>query len=265
MTWMKSIHFFFMLLFCLSTMAQELSTVLDETLLLKAEKFIGVDEFENLYYSNGNILYRKTPKKIFSYSNVELGRLTAVNIQNPFKIILFYADFNAVIILDNNLNELSEKIDFTQETLFNNVMFVTGSSQNNIWLYADDNKLHLYDYRHLSEVLQTQPITFYNSNFLPNKVTSTYKKVWILSENNIMEFNEYGVFTRSYAAEKADDIFPFQRGFIYTSEGSLFYQNQNERIPVLLDYENDLKSMYINKSAIYIYDGSKVYRYQIKQ
>ena len=262
---MKSIQFFFMLLFCLSTRAQELSTVLDQAIPLKADKFIGVDEFESLYYTNDNILYRKTSKKTFSYSNVELGRLSAVNIQNPFKIILFYADFNAVIILDNNLNELSEKIDFTQETLFNNVIFVTGSSQNNIWLYADDNKLHLYDYRHLSEVLQTQPITFYDLNFQPIKVVSTYKKVWILTEKNVMEFNEYGIYTRSYPVEKADNIFPFQKGFIYTSQGSLFYQYQDENIPVLLDYKNNLKSIYINKSSIFIYDGSKVYRYQIKE
>ena len=57
---------------------------------------------------------KKTPKKTFSYSNIELGKLSMVNIQNPFKIILFYADFNTAILLDNNLNELTQKLDFTK-------------------------------------------------------------------------------------------------------------------------------------------------------
>lgn len=239
--------------------------MLDGTVPLEAEKFIGVDEFKSMYYINGNILYKKTAKKIFSYSNISLGQLSAVNIQNPFKIILFYADFNAVMILDNNLNELTEKIDFTQETLFNNVNFVTGSSQNNIWLYADDNKLHLYDYRHLSVVLQTQPMTFYDSTFLPRTIVSTYKKVWVLSKNRVLEFNEYGIYTRSYTLKKINYIFPFQQGFIYTSDGSLFYQHQDEAIPVLMDYENEVESIYVNSSNIFIYDGTKVYQYQIKQ
>ena len=89
--------------------AQDLSTEFKTTYDLDAEVFVGVDEFKSIYYINENILYKKTAEKLFSYSNVELGKLSMVNIQNPFKIILFYADFNTAIILDNNLNELTQQ------------------------------------------------------------------------------------------------------------------------------------------------------------
>ena len=245
--------------------AQDLSTEFKATYDLDAEVFVGVDEFKSIYYINENILYKKTAEKLFSYSNVELGKLSMVNIQNPFKIILFYADFNTAIILDNNLNELTQKLDFTKETKVNNVSFVTAASQTNLWLYADDNKLHLYNYQLLKEIFQTQPITFYNQSFLPENIVSTYKYIWILSKNGVLEFNEYGVFIRAYNIKNADHIFPFQKGFIYVLGGSLFYNDLTKFIPLELDHKAKTVSTYINSSNIFIYDGSQVYEYQIKR
>ena len=258
----------FFLLLCLqftAMNAQGLSTEFKATFNLEAETFVGVDEFKSTYYINENILYKKTAEKLFSYSNVELGKLSRVNIQNPFKIILFYADFNTAIILDNNLNELTQKLDFTKETLVNNVSFVTAASQNNLWLYADDNKLHLYNYQLQKDLLQTQPITFYNNTFVPENIVSTYKYIWILSKNGVLEFNEYGVFIRAYNIKNADHIFPFQNGFIYVLDGSLFYNDLTKFIPIELDHKAAMISTYINSSNIFIYDGSKVHEYQIKR
>lgn len=262
---MRRIFFFFILLYSISLKSQELTTGLIAEIPLEAQSFVGVDEFNSLYYINENILYKKTSKKIFSYSNIELGALRSVNIQNPFKIILFYADFNAVIILDNNLNELTQRIDFTQETKFNNVTQVTGSSQNNIWLYADDNKLHLYDYLQYSEVLQTQATTFYDPEFHIKNLTSTYKKVWILSENSVIEFNEYGIYTQTYELDKPKHIFPFQKGFIYITGDSYFYQKPDASVKINLEYDGLIHSRYVNSSNIFIYDGKVVYQYQIKR
>jgi len=260
---MKSILFITFCFFSLALQSQELTTELHTNKALEADSFIGVDEFESMYYIKENILYKKTSKQLFSYSNVGLGKLNSVNIQNPFKVILFYADFNAAIILDNNLNELTQKIDFTKETLFNNVAFVTGASQNNLWLYADDNKLHLYDYRNYAEVLQTQPTTFYDPNFLPKNITSTYKKIWILSVNSVLEFNEYGIYTKSFDLKEVEQIFSFQKGFIFFKKRKFFYQESSRIVPIRLDFEGRIESIYINSAYIFIFDGKTVYQYQI--
>ena len=245
--------------------SQELNAVFHAKFPLEAQEFVGIDDFQSIYYINDDILYKKSSTKDFSFSNIESGALSSVHIQNPFKIILFYADFNAVITLDNNLNELTQRIDFTKETLFNNVTFVTGSSQNNLWLYADDNKLHLYDYQREKEVLQTQAMTFYDSFFQPKGIISTYKKVWILTENNVLEFNEYGIFTQSYELKGLEYIFPFQKGFIYVQNGLFFYQNQTSSVPIQLDHDLNVKNISVNRSSIFLYDGMTVYEYQIKR
>lgn len=244
--------------------SQEIAAQLRSTIPLEAEVFVGIDEFQNLYYLNNNILYKKTKDNIFSYSNISLGKITMVNIQNPFKLILFFADFNAVIILDNNLNELTETIDFTRETLFNNVKFVSGSSQNNIWLYADDNKLHLYDYQNLSEQTQTQPITFYEEQFIPKTMISTYKNVWVLSDSGVFQFNEYGIFIDSVEMTGIDFIFPFQKGFVFAEASSFYYQNGKERHPIILIHDYLIKDISVNNTSISLYDGQYVYQYELK-
>ena len=262
---MKRLIILLLCLQCMTVNAQDFYAELQAEYDLEAEHFIGVDEFNNLYYVNENILYKKTSKKLFSYSNVDLGKLSRVNIQNPFKIILFYADFNTAIILDNNLNELTQKIDFTSETKVNNVLFITDASQNNLWLYADDNKLHLYNYQLGKEILQTQATTFYNISFTPKNIVSTYKHIWILADNGVLEFNEYGVYTRAYNIKDGEQIFPFQKGFMYTLDGSLFYNDLTKFIPIALNRKTVNNGTYINSSNIFIYEGSKLYEYPIKR
>jgi hypothetical protein len=239
------------------------SKLVSET-TLNAEEFVGADELGNLFYTENQVFYRKSGQRIFSFSNVDLGELTAVDMGNPFKILLFYRDFNSVIILDNNLNELSQRLDFTGETQFNNVLFVGNSSQNNIWLYADDNKLHLYNYETLSEELQTQATTFYEPDFLALGVVSTFKRVWIQSESEALEFNEYGNYVRTYELEEADRIFPFQKGILVLRDGKFEYFSDRESRKVELDYKGYMKNVSVSGSSLFIYDGKKVTQYQLR-
>ncbi len=212
------------------------SSLVSET-ALDAEQFIGADELGNLFFMENQVFYRKSGQRIFSFSNIDLGAITAVDVGNPFKILLFYRDFNSVIILDNNLNELSERLDFTGETQFNNVLFVGNSSQNNIWLYADDNKLHLYNYETLSEELQTQATTFYEDDFQALGLVSTFKLAWIQSETEALEFNEYGNYVRTYPISGVEQIFPFQKGILVLKDGSFEYFFEVERRRVKLYYK----------------------------
>ncbi len=231
---------------------------------LDAEQFVGADELGNLFFMENQAFFRKSGSRIFSFSNVDLGEISAVDMGNPFKILLFYQDFNSVIILDNNLNELSQRLDFTGETQFNNVLFVGNSSQNNIWLYADDNKLHLYNYETLSEELQTQAMTFYEQDFKALGLVSTFKRVWIQSETEALEFNEYGNYVRTYPVDGPARIFPFQKGILVLKEGKFEYLFEEERRAVSIGHKGNLNNVSVSGSSLFIYDGNKVSQYELR-
>jgi hypothetical protein len=72
------------------------------------------------------------------------GRLSYVEAQNPWRIILFYKNFLTIVLLDKYLNLLTN-INLRKQNIFS-VSAVTSSYDNNIWLYdAQENKLKKID------------------------------------------------------------------------------------------------------------------------
>lgn len=244
-------------------LSQELKAVLEARVTLDADQFVGMDERKTLYFIEDNVLYKKSSQRTWFYNNPDLGALQSVNIQNPFKLILFYQNFNSVILLDNNLSELSQRLDFTRETLYNNVTFVSGSSQNNLWLYADDQKLHQYDYKNLSETVQTQAMTFYEADFEPLALASTYKHVWILSKKGMHQFDEYGVFIDSFHEEGITWVFPFKKGVIYLKGLQAFYLQDGKSESIALDYKGEVQTISVNNSYLCIFDGKVLHQYRL--
>jgi len=258
---MKFKFLYLFLIFFNFSFSQEIKTAFVSKTPLKADQFIGADELENIYFIKNNVLFKKGETEIFNYSNINLGVLTSVNIQNPFKIVLFYRDFNSVILLDNKLNELTNKIDFTTETLFNNVQFISASSENNLWLFADDSKLHLYDYKNHTEQIQTQALVFYEKSFVATSIKSTYKNIWVFDKNGAIQFNEYGSFIKYTKLESYDFINLFKSGFIYLNNNSLSYLADNKVFPITIDFKLPIKDIFINNGSVYTFDGKFIYHY----
>lgn len=260
---MKTYLVYLFLVYNLLSYSQGIQSKFISKITLEADQFIGFDDLDNLYYIKNNTFFKKSKTETLSYANVALGKIASVDIHNPFKIILFYKDFNAVLFLDNKLNELSNKIDFTTEVLFNNVLFVSHSSENNLWLFADDLKLHLYDFQNRSEKIQTQPISFHAPNFVPVDMKSTYKNVYLLGDQGIIQFNEYGNFIHFFEIENCNYFAPFKEGVLYFKEGIFYYHDKNEAKPIELEYQPILKEVYSNSSSINIYDGKFLYIFQL--
>lgn len=83
------------------------------------------DLFDNSYYVIDNTFTKKhTSKNIKTYTNLTLGNITSTDIINSFKIVLFYRDFNTVVLLDNQLN-LIKKINFKKPFLLPTKVFQT--------------------------------------------------------------------------------------------------------------------------------------------
>ena len=86
---------------------------------------------------------KKTPSNLFSYSNINLGEITSVDITDSSKIFIFYKDFLTAEILNNSLIKF-DKIEF----LNLNVTFLRKATNYYFWIYSDvSQKIFLYDYR----------------------------------------------------------------------------------------------------------------------
>jgi len=246
--------------------AQELKTTYVKKIPLKADRFIGVDPFENYYYIIGTTLYKKTSSKTYSYNNIQLGAITTVDLSNPLKIVLFYRDFNTMVLLDNRLNELSDRINFSSESFAKNVAFVSVSSNNNVWLYSlDDNILSLWNYESRKTIFDTQPLSLYEKDFEAIKQISTYEYCWLISQNRILLFNEYGSFIKSIASDALKHFLPYRKGYLYIDDAKVYYHNLESNLQeVLIDkQEHKIDNFSTLKNNLYFFDANVLYTYTV--
>ena len=160
-------------LFILSTIAfsqnQKLTAVKINSISLDADQFLGYDQFGFYYTIKNNVLSKTKDHQSLEYKNISLGKITKVDLQNPLKIVLFYENFNTVVLLDNQLNE-TQKINFSENTVPILVTATGITSQNQLWIYNSLNQqIGLYDYlKNDYKTISTsfpENIKYYQSDF----------------------------------------------------------------------------------------------------
>ncbi|WP_117879989.1 EF-hand domain-containing protein [Aureibaculum luteum] len=264
---MKVILTFFLFLECFLVQGQQknmdtiVESILIKTTNLKADEFIGVDEFENLFYLKDNTFYKKNKKEELSYTNTQLGKITAVDIKNPLKILLFYKDFNIVVLLDNKLNDLSGQIDFNEVLFSKNISLVSSSSNNNFWIYSqDDNKLYVYNYKTNKLISSSAPVNFNEDNFTPNRMVASYKNCWLINENTVLEYDEYSNFKQRLVLDEMQFLNRFNNCYYWVKQGVLYYSNLKDGVfEILLKKSITIESFYVLNNEIYIFDGEKIF------
>jgi hypothetical protein len=91
----------------------------------------GVWFFWFYYTVKNNIFSKIGTRETFVYQNFSLGKITKVDLQNPLKIVLFYENFNTVVTLDNQLNEIQK--NFSESSVPIVATAIGIASQNQFW------------------------------------------------------------------------------------------------------------------------------------
>lgn len=102
--------------------------------------FAAVDNLNNVYIitpDNAIVKYAPDGRQLTRYSNNRLGRAALVDVSNPLKVLVWYADFRVVVFLDRSLTELGELNLISAG--FPEVRCVTAAQDGNLWLYDEVN------------------------------------------------------------------------------------------------------------------------------
>lgn len=124
----------------------KLKTTAINTKDLENKTFVGFDGLGNNYYIKDNVFLKEKDAQKWEYKNVALGKITSVDIVNPLQLVVFYEDFNTIVTLDNQLNEM-RKLNLTD---IDNTIFASKiglAAQNQFWIYnALTQQVMLFDY-----------------------------------------------------------------------------------------------------------------------
>jgi hypothetical protein len=229
-----------------------------------ADEFLGYDSFGYSYQITNNVFRKIKGKEIFEYKNVSLGKITKVDLQNPLKIVLFYEDFNSVVLLDNQLNKMTE-INFSQNAAPIVVSAIGMSTQNQLWIYNTLNQqIGLFDYLKNEyktvSIPLTEPIQYYQTDF------NTF--YWIDKKNNGYSCDIFGKITSLGPIGDFDKIViisPSQ--YLFSKNRLLYFKGINKSNPEVISeikiLEKTFDNFYYKDQILSIFTATDISNYKI--
>ncbi|SFD28750.1 hypothetical protein [Algibacter pectinivorans] len=257
---MKYTYYIFIFFFVSISAQESVAIKFIDSVNLKTETLISVDNFNTVFYVNNNILHKKTDTKTITYNNLQLGNLSIVNTFNPLKINLFYNDFNTVVVLDNRLAEVF-KIDFNTLSPYKNVSHISTGYDNTLWIFNQDlQKLELFDYKTKTTRAQTTPV---QSEVLDIK--SNYNFCWLLTKNYLYTYNYFGSLVKKIKNTGYTTLTESNENIILKSENTLFYIPKDNDVKIPIDTSNLLiNQFFVVNETLYIYSNNVLSKYQLK-
>lgn len=252
---------FFLLIFCQTIATGQSYTVTKlKEISLKSDSFVGVDNFQNLYYTSRSTLYKKSDTGVIEYAALNLGQITSVDIVNPLKLTVFYKESNTVVILDNTLTEI-RRINFSDIENFRNISLATNAGDRRLWIFNTDiQRLELFDYN------QNKVITEFPPTALPAlELTSNFNVCWIKTENSIDSYTVYGSLINSFPTKNQIHSIATYSDYIFAIEDEkLIYKEKNTAEFSSMEIpEIKVKQFSIKDEILYLYDGQNLISYRL--
>ncbi|MFI8377373.1 hypothetical protein [Leeuwenhoekiella sp. NPDC079379] len=245
------------------TLAQDLADFyaipLKISIPLEADQFIGVDAYKNLYYTKDKTLFKQSTDKTIQFSDLLLGDISEVDLTNPLRITLFYAESNTAVILDNTLNEIT-RIKFNELENFRNVSHARTASDRRLWIFNTDlQRLELYDYQNNT----------FNSDFNPQPynalmLASNFNTCWVLTDDLLYEYNQYGSLLNKHTANGVGQI-QYSNDLLigkYDGKLSVKAKSNNTWIPIK-NLPEDSIAFYLNAGILYLYRSDLISTYKL--
>ncbi len=251
--------FYLILLFPIYAPGQDLKAIPITGMPLKADRFVGVDDYKNLYFINGNVFHKKNQEKDLQFSDLQLGAISSVDLINPLRITLFYAQFNMAVILDNALNEIT-RVDFNKLENFKNVTQARTASDRRLWIFNNDlRQIELFDYQNLNVGASSPPLVD-----AVLKMASNFNTCWVYTGKKLQAFNNYGSLVYTLNVDDLDKIWLFQDTIFALKKGQLLLLDKERQSfkNTGLD-ENGLHQLFWAQEILYIYTGNCLKTYNL--
>ncbi len=226
-----------------------------------SDHFLGYDSFGFFYTLTNNVFTKVAQNETLEYKNISLGKVTNVDLQNPLKIVLFYEDFNTVVILDNQLNE-SQKINFSETTIPVLATAIGIASQNQLWVYNSLNQqIGLFDYLNKEyktiSIPLTTPVLSYTSDF------NTFD--WLDSLNNWYSCDIFGKITNKGNFSGYDQIQVVNSNEILIQDNThlMLYELRSGKKTEIEILEKTFKKCYYKDQILSIFTAEGITNYKI--
>lgn len=162
-------------------------------------QLVDVDALMNIYLVDGSnriIKLDSSGHELFQATFRNLGRIESIDVDNPFKVLVYYADNQTALILDNTLAEI-QRIRFT-DWHFEDVTACCLSTDNSIWLFDGiDRRIKKCD-QSGNVLLASDPFSILGVDITrPHALIDDGQEIIVREDALEATFNDFGVYQDS--------------------------------------------------------------------
>lgn len=229
-------------------------------------RFFTTDPFKNIYAINDKeelLKFDEQGTLLFRFGIRELGPIQIVDASNPFKVIVFYEETNQLVVLDNNLSEISRTDLFDLNIL--SVSAISNSSNDEIWFFDRfnqqlirlNNQLEIsYKGEQLNETFDQQ----IEPHFMLEKQDAVYLND---STQGIFVFDLFGNYQKTIRIKGLASFQVVNNLLVYLKDGQLksrhlkLLSNTYQMLPA----DRTPSSVRIHDQRLYVLDSKRLHLY----
>ena len=250
----------FILLLCLQSAASQTYVKTNQS-PLSVSQFIGYDSYDSIYTITDMVLRKENTSGEFRFTDFQLGNITSVDIINPFNVVVFYADTNTTVLLDNKLS-LIEQINFNLLADVANISSVSNAGGNKLWLFnADSQQLELYNYRNNTKNSISLPI----AEILTDQ-TSDFNYNYILTPNAVKVYTVFGGLVKSIPFQGGQKVITYKGRVLVVKDGVIYEIIENSlKLISIKTTQISIQDLQVFEDFLYIYDRKNVHSFVVQK
>lgn len=227
-------------LFDYSTANAQLKQVAKIDTLAKA---VYADNLDNVYLLSDKdelLKYDAKGKLKWRYSNNRFGKLHSVDVSDPLRVVLFYADFQQVVVLNNNLNEITSYSFARSSNLM--VSAVASGNNNSLWIFErTTNSLIKLSSNFTEDVRSASLFQLFDEVVEAKKIMASDQYVFLQRKSNqILQFDRFGAYVRELPIDSLSDFNITSNIIAYVNGSNLIkyhpatFEQSKQQLPVSL-------------------------------
>jgi len=238
--------------------------LLEKVIPIKAS-LLQVDAVGNFYVvlkNNTLVRYNSNGDSTGFFNEIKKGKISLIDASNPLRLLLFYADYGNIVLLDQMLS-LKNRISLHKKNIYHATQ-VAISADGGIWVYDPastqllkiDEKLNI---RYTNQLNQTLKKNLQLTCMLEHHRTLFVSDI----QEDIFKFDLYGFYLNQYHITPL----PFQvyeNNIVYYDKNILHSYNFKtlEEKKLILPVKNILSAK-ASRNKIYIHTSNAIYIYKL--
>ena len=228
---------------------------------LSASQFIGYDSYDNFYTITDQVLSKENATQGYKFTDFQLGNITSVDIINPFNVVVFYAQTNTVLLLDNKLS-LIEQINFNLLEDIANISSVSNAGGKKLWLFnADSQQLELYNYRNNTKNSISLPIAE-----IPTDQASDFNYNYILTPSGVKVYTVFGGLVKSVAFQGGEKVITHKGRVLVVKDNMIYEIIENSfKLLSIKTTQISIQDLQVFEDFLYIYDRENIHSFVVQK